>query len=225
MVAAKLGLLAGIMIDMPLPIVAELPFFASSQTTGTQPAPPVADAPPGPVKMIGTMARTGQDVATGHEAPASRMASGAGRAMAAEAAPDKAAPAPAPAPAMTESQEREALQQRQEQLNRREQELKQLQDQLDTRLEELQTLEGKLQTMIKEAESLKDQKLRHLVDVYTNMKAKQAAEVLESLDERISVKILAGMRGRTAGEILTFVKAERAARLSEALTRMQLPQD
>lgn len=223
MVAAKLGLLAGIMIDMPLPIVAELPFFASSQHGETQPAQPMAEGTPGPVAMVGTMARTGQDVSAGHEAPASRMASGAGRAMAAEAAPDKAAPAPAPT--MTESQEREALQQRQEQLNRREQELKQLQDQLDTRLEELQTLEGKLQTMIKEADSLKDQKLRHLVDVYTNMKAKQAAEVLESLDERISVKILAGMRGRTAGEILTFVKAERAARLSEALTRMQLPQD
>ena len=55
------------------------------------------------------------------------------------------------------------------------------------------------------------------------MKAKQAAAVLETLDPKIAVKVLAGMRGRQAGEILTFVKPERAAQLTESLARMQLP--
>ena len=63
----------------------------------------------------------------------------------------------------------------------------------------------------------------HLIDVYSNMKAKQAASVLETLDERIAVKILAGMRGRQAGEILTYVNPQKAARLSESLTKMQMP--
>ena len=55
------------------------------------------------------------------------------------------------------------------------------------------------------------------------MKAKQAGQVLETLDERTAVRILAGMRGRQAGEILNNITPEKAARLSEMLTRMQLP--
>ena len=88
---------------------------------------------------------------------------------------------------------------------------------------ELKQLEAKLEHMLENADEIKDKKLRHLVDVYSNMKAKQAAQVLESLDESIAVRILAGMRGRQAGEILTFVNPEKAALLSEALTKMQLP--
>ena len=57
----------------------------------------------------------------------------------------------------------------------------------------------------------------------SNMKAKQAASVLETIDEATAVKILAGMRGRQSGEILTYVNPTKAARLAEALARMQLP--
>ncbi|MDY7000406.1 MAG: hypothetical protein SVS15_01325, partial [Thermodesulfobacteriota bacterium] len=116
-----------------------------------------------------------------------------------------------------------ALQKRQEELDRREQSLKALEKELDAKLTRMQELEARLGRIIEKADALKDKKLKHLVDVYSNMKAKQAAEVLQTLDEKIAVKILAGMRGRTAGEILTFVNAEKAARLSEALTKMQSP--
>lgn len=118
---------------------------------------------------------------------------------------------------------REDLNRRQEDLSRREQELKSLEQQIDAKLAQMQDLEARIKIMLKDAQGMKDEKLRHLVDVYTNMKAKQAAAVLETLDEKIAVRILAGMRGRQAGEILTFVQAEKAAKLSEALTRMQLP--
>jgi flagellar motility protein MotE (MotC chaperone) len=118
---------------------------------------------------------------------------------------------------------REAMQRRQEELARKEQTLKVLEEDLDERLERLQALEARLQAMLKEAEETKNAKFRHLVDVLSNMKAKQAAEVLETLDERIAVRVLSGMRGRQAGEILTFVKPAKAARLSEALARVQLP--
>ena len=118
---------------------------------------------------------------------------------------------------------RELLKNKQQELSRREEELSRLQNTLDKKLANLQTLEKRLQSMITKAQDIKDKKMNHLVDVYSNMKAKQAAQVLETLDEKISVKILAGMRGRKAGEILTFVRPDKAARLSEALTNMQLP--
>jgi len=163
-----------------------------------------------------------------------------GAAWAAEAQP---APSPAPSPAASAAStapptggvagaaaggqngllNRDDLNRRQEDLNRREQELKSLEQQIDAKLAQMQDLEARIKIMLKDAQGMKDEKLRHLVDVYTNMKAKQAAAVLETLDEKIAVRILAGMRGRQAGEILTFVQAEKAAKLSEALTRMQLP--
>ena len=118
---------------------------------------------------------------------------------------------------------KDALDRRQADLDRREAELNRLEQSLNEKLLNMQAMEARIQTMLKEAQSLKDEKMRHLVDVYTNMKAQQAAQVLETLDERTAVQILAGMRGRQAGEILTYVKPEKAARLSEMLTRMQLP--
>ena len=55
------------------------------------------------------------------------------------------------------------------------------------------------------------------------MNAKQAAKVLETLDNNIAVRILAGMRGRQAGEVLNNMEAKKAAGLTEMLTKLQLP--
>jgi flagellar motility protein MotE (MotC chaperone) len=130
---------------------------------------------------------------------------------------------PAPKPVAKDSMTRDLLKSKQIELNRREQELARLQTTIDGKLAELQALEKRLKIMLKNAKETQDKKMKHLVDVYSNMKAKQAAQVIQTLDEKISVKILAGMRGRKAGEILTYVRADKAARLSEALTNMQLP--
>jgi flagellar motility protein MotE (MotC chaperone) len=140
-------------------------------------------------------------------------------------AEEKEAPKkPAPEPKVEEdSMTRDLLKTKQVELNRREQELSRLQATIDGKLAKLQALEKRLQSMLSNAKETQDKKMKHLVDVYSNMKGKQAAQVLDSLDEQISVKILAGMRGRKAGEILTFVRPDKAARFSEALTNMQLP--
>lgn len=117
----------------------------------------------------------------------------------------------------------DALNRKQEELARREQDLRALEQELDARIIQLQALEQRLQTMLRDAEETKGEKYKHLIDVLANMKARQAAEVLETLDEKIAVRVLAGMRGRQAGEILTFASPTKAARLTEALARMQMP--
>ncbi len=137
--------------------------------------------------------------------------------------PDEATFTPAPAPKVSPFVPRDSLQRKQEELNRREQELRALQNQMQSRLDELRVLEDKIQKMLNQANDIQDQKLTHLIDVYSNMKAKQAADVLASLDPRIAVKILSGMRGRQAGEILTYMAPEPAAKLSELLSRTSLP--
>ena len=132
----------------------------------------------------------------------------------------------APASAKTGEANRltiEALNRRQEELARKEQDLKNIENALEARLQQMQGLEMRLQIMLKDAEATKDAKYQHLVDVLSNMKARQAATVIETLDEKIAVRILAGMRGRVAGEILTYADPVKAARLTESLTRMQMP--
>ncbi len=134
------------------------------------------------------------------------------------------APEPEKQPASQNlSEEWQNLRRRQEEIQRREQTLESLERELDAKLNRLQELETRIQTMLEEADVLKDKKIKHLVDVYSNMKPKEAAKALEVLEEPVAVKILSGMRGRNAGEILSFVDSEKAARLTEALTRMQLP--
>ncbi len=118
---------------------------------------------------------------------------------------------------------RDTLTRKQDDLARKEQELRSLEGDLSAKLEKMQILENRLKTMVQDAEETRDAKFRHLVDVLANMKGKNAAAMLETLDQRVAVKLLAGMRGRQAGEILTFVKPEVAAHLTEALARMQLP--
>lgn len=120
---------------------------------------------------------------------------------------------------------RDLLARRQEDLSRKEQELRVLESELNNRLEQMKILENRLSSMIKDAEGTTDAKFRHLVDVLSNMKAKQAAAVLETLDPKIGVKVLSGMRGRQAGEVLTYMRPEVAAQLTESLARMQLPLD
>lgn len=192
----------------------ELMFFDAPVKTATRPETPEdANRTIAEVFDASTQARNKQK--EHEEAPrSSGISLPVSRAVAAE---------PAQAEPQMDSLTRDALQTKQEELNRREQDLKRLHQELDQKIERLQALEDRLQKMLKEAKDLKDKKMRHLVDVYSNMKAKQAAQVLETLDEKIAVKILAGMRGRQAGEILTNVQADKAARLSEALTKIQLP--
>ncbi len=155
---------------------------------------------------------------------------GVPKALAQTPKPAAPKPAPAEAPAPAEKQagppgvlDWQELAKRKEELDRREQAVAELEARLDRRVKELAALEATLKTMLDQAQQTNDEKLKHLIDVYTNMKPKQAAEVLETLDERIAVKILAGMKGRQAGEILTGVSAKKAATLSEALTKLQLP--
>lgn len=116
-----------------------------------------------------------------------------------------------------------ALKAKEDELARKERSLRTLEQNLDKKLAELNDLEKRLKKMISDADVLKDKKIKHLVGVYTAMKAKQAAQVIESLDTDLAVKILSGMRGRSAGAILGFVKPKKAAKLSEELTKLQTP--
>lgn len=145
-------------------------------------------------------------------------------ALAQQTPPPSNAAAPTP-PAAAPSPTAEGLLKRKAALDQREQTLKTLEADLNARMAKLKQMETNLRTMLDEAKGIKDKKLKHLINVYSNMNAKKAAQVLETLDNNIAVKILAGMRGRQAGEVLNNMSAKKAAGLTEMLTRLQLPEE
>ena len=128
-----------------------------------------------------------------------------------------------PAPAAKAFLSPDSPERQQQDLARREQDVLMLKQQMESRLQELQSAEKKVQGMLKEAHGVHDQKIKHLISSYTNMKPKQAALALESLDERLAVRILAGMNPKQAGEVLTYTNPKTVAKLTELLARMQLP--
>jgi flagellar motility protein MotE (MotC chaperone) len=195
-------------LDMPPPTV--------------RPASPGASpfAPPeqGQVRT-GAPASGGQD---GAPLPL-RSRSNTPQAGAGAPAPASGAGGAAPAPAVKGNLSADSPDRKQQELARREQDVLMLKQQMESRLQELHSAEKKVQGMLKEAHGVHDQKIKHLISSYTNMKPKQAALALESLDERLAVRILAGMNPKQAGEVLTYTNPKTVAKLTELLARMQLP--
>ena len=113
---------------------------------------------------------------------------------------------------------------KQQELARREQEVLVLKQQMEQRLTELQEAERKVQSLLEEAKEAEAKKVSRLSAMYINMKPKQAAKALESMDERTAVKILAGMSPKQSGEILTYADPVKTAKLTELISRMRASQ-
>lgn len=133
------------------------------------------------------------------------------------------APKKAPAEDVAPPPDWKALKKKEEQLAAKERNLLELEAGIKSQLAELEKLRGEIKKMLDEAQGTKDKKVLQLINMLASTKAKKAAEILENMDEDLAVKVLSGMNGRKAGEILSYVGAKKAAKLSEALTTIQLP--
>ncbi|BCS88628.1 MotE family protein [Pseudodesulfovibrio sediminis] len=151
---------------------------------------------------------------------ADKADSEANRAAEAEAEADKATP---PRTEQDLPDEWKALKRKEEELAIKERNLKEMEAAINAESVKVQKLHGEIKQMLDEAKQIKDKRVKQLVDMLSNTKAKKAAEILQSMDEDLAVKVLSGMRGRQAGELLSFVEAKKAAKLSEALTKLQIP--
>lgn len=115
------------------------------------------------------------------------------------------------------------LKKREEELAAKERSLKELEAQLNTQLAEIEKRNTQLKNLLDEVKGVKDERLQKLIKAYANMKAKSAAAVLETMNQNLAVKILSGLGGRQAGEVLGFIETRKAAQLSEALTNLRAP--
>lgn len=104
---------------------------------------------------------------------------------------------------------------REEELNRMEGELQVQKVELEKRLKDLEEMRTKISTMLDDRVKADDQKVDTLVQMYSNMKAPQAAKVFETMDEDLAVEILGRMKKKNAADIMNLLKPEKAQILSE----------
>lgn len=144
-------------------------------------------------------------------------------AAAAEAEPDMLAQTAIPQTNVGESQEARGANRREAELAAKERALIAMEKSIDDKLAELKRVEISIKKLLDEADAMKDARIKRQVDTYMAMKPKQAAEVLSNMDQELAVKILTGMKPKVAGEIMTYVKTDKAAKLTEAMTKVQAP--
>ncbi len=111
----------------------------------------------------------------------------------------------------------EMLRQRQEQLTLREQELKELEVKVEEKIKKLQALEASIQAEVDSYRQLSDERIRHLVKIYSSMKPNAAASLMNQLDLDVAVEVFLNMKGDIAGGILSYMDTQKAAAITKRL--------
>ncbi len=137
---------------------------------------------------------------------------------------------PDPAKVVLEGLEKkkQAIEEERQAMEREKKELEQYAAQVDEKLESLATLRKQIQedmALLDQKKSRKEMeadrkfeaKLAKLVKMYTGMKPKNAAAIINKMDLAVAQDIFLRMRGESASKILGFVDAEKAAKISEFL--------
>lgn len=112
-------------------------------------------------------------------------------------------------------QRKEQLDAREAELGRLETELAAQKEELEKKLKSMDETRSGISTMLQERTTQDAAKVDTLVQMYSNMKASQAAKVLESLDEDLAVEIIGRMKKKNAAEVLNLMKPEKAQVFSE----------
>lgn len=94
---------------------------------------------------------------------------------------------------------------------------------LSERLAELRTLETHVNDLLGQLDEAQEQRLRSLVDVYTRMRAKDAAAVFDGLEDDVLVQVASRMREANLAEVMGRMDPNRARQLTTMLADRARP--
>ncbi|OGQ94847.1 MAG: hypothetical protein A2521_11265 [Deltaproteobacteria bacterium RIFOXYD12_FULL_57_12] len=115
-------------------------------------------------------------------------------------------------------QERDRLADREKVLAQKEMELKTLEQEVDKKLNELKALREELTELLDRKTTEESGKIEELSKMYEKMEPAKAAAILVTLDEKIAIGLLGGMKKKAAASILDNMEKEKAASLSTAFS-------
>jgi flagellar motility protein MotE (MotC chaperone) len=104
-------------------------------------------------------------------------------------------------------------------LEKRELQLVALQEEINKKVESLTRLRDEIKAEMAEKRTDEEQKLKHLIKIYSAMKPPRAASLIEKLDIALAIELLSKMKGEIVGNILSFVEVGKAAKISEGLLK------
>jgi flagellar motility protein MotE (MotC chaperone) len=118
------------------------------------------------------------------------------------------------------------LQQKESELNRKEELMRQreaylskMKLEVEEKLKELIGLQKEIQAYRTEKQENQNAQIRSLSKIYGSMKPKEAAKLLENLDDTLVVNIISTMNAPEAANILANMDIKKAAKISERLSK------
>ncbi len=116
------------------------------------------------------------------------------------------------------SDRKKELDLREQELNALEEELHKQRDEVEARIVKLESIRGDISTVLKDRVEVDEERVKTLVEFYSNMKPKQAADIFSNLNEDLAVEVLGKMKKKNAAEIMNLLPPEKARTLSEKFT-------
>ena len=110
------------------------------------------------------------------------------------------------------------LDRREAELNLLEEELHKQKSEVEARVLKLEQIREDVAGVLKDRVEIDQQRVATLVDFYSNMKPKQAADIFATLNEDLSVEVLTRMKKKNAADILNLLEPAKARALSEKFT-------
>jgi flagellar motility protein MotE (MotC chaperone) len=124
----------------------------------------------------------------------------------------------AAAPAAISADERwSALERRQEEQRVKEMELRTLEGEINTKLKKLEEIEALIRQDLSTLNTQSDERIKHLVKIYTSMNPKSAAKLMDNMDLLVAVEVFHNMKGEVAGAILANMEPTKAASITKML--------
>jgi flagellar motility protein MotE (MotC chaperone) len=115
------------------------------------------------------------------------------------------------------SERREALDSRQRDLDLRENLIKAAEGRIDKKIAEMKGLQSNVESMLKQVDDQDDGKMKSLVKIYENMKPKDAARIIETLDMPIQLGVITRMKEQKVAPIMEAMDQPSATKLTDAI--------
>lgn len=124
-----------------------------------------------------------------------------------------------PSESLSFIQQREnELRRKEEQLKEKEERLAKIEKEVEQKTKELLAIQKEVQSFKNEKQDTQNVKVKTLAKIYGTMKPKEAAKLLENLDDKLVMGIVATMTPDEAASILSIMEVKKAAKISEALS-------
>lgn len=104
---------------------------------------------------------------------------------------------------------------REKELNELEEELHKQRVEVEGRIQKLEEMRAQIANVLKERVAVDEEKVNKLVEFYSNMKPKQAADILMTINEELAVEVLGRMKKKNAAEVMNLLPSTKAQALSE----------